>query len=107
MSDYSETEDTADDAWEIVRTVGTDEEAALVAGFLRSRDITVEIESLLFHQEPVTFGRLGEVRIRVPAEEADRALELLDELDEAALDEGEIDEGEIDEGEPDEGEEAP
>ena len=53
--------------WQIVRTVGTEEEAALVAGFLGSAGITTQIESLLFHQEPVTFGRLGEVRVLVPA----------------------------------------
>lgn len=59
--------------WEIVSTVGTEEEAALVAGFLESAGIPAEIESLLFHQEPVTFGRLGEVRVKVPAERADEA----------------------------------
>jgi hypothetical protein len=54
--------------WETLTTVGTEEEAALVAGFLDGAGIPAEIESLLFHQEPVTFGRLGEVRVKVPAE---------------------------------------
>lgn len=66
------------EAWEIVRIVGTDEEAALIAGFLEANDIPTEVESLLFHQEPVTFGRLGEVRIRVPAEHRQEAQRLLE-----------------------------
>lgn len=65
--------------WAVVRIVGTDEEAELIAGFLRSRDVPTEVESLLFHQEPVTFGRLGEVRIRVPADREEEAHRLLDE----------------------------
>jgi hypothetical protein len=68
------------DQWEVVRTVGTEEEASLVAGFLESRGISASIESLRFHQEPVNFGRLGEVRVLVAAAEADRAREILEEL---------------------------
>jgi hypothetical protein len=59
--------------WETLTTVGTEEEAALVAGFLDAAGIPAEIESLLFHQEPVTFGRLGEVRVKVPAERLEEA----------------------------------
>lgn len=65
--------------WEIVETVGTDEEAALVAGYLESEGIAARVESLVFHQEPVTFGRLGEARVRVPVSEAGRARRLLAE----------------------------
>jgi hypothetical protein len=53
--------------WRVVRTVGTEEEAELIAGYLEAAGIEVEVESLLFHQEPVTFGRLGEVRVLVDA----------------------------------------
>jgi len=63
--------------WEIVETVGTDEEAALIAGYLESEGVPARVESLLFHQEPVTFGRLGEVRIFVPGADVERARELL------------------------------
>jgi hypothetical protein len=63
--------------WEIVETVGTDEEATLIAGFLESRGLPARVESLLFHQEPVTFGRLGEVRVRVPADRLEEARRLL------------------------------
>lgn len=67
------------EGWEIVETVGTEAEAALIAGFLESRGLSAQVESLLFHQEPVTFGRLGEVRVRVPAADAELARRLLAE----------------------------
>jgi len=78
--------------WEIVETVGTEEEASLVAGFLEAEGIPSRIESLLFHQEPTTFGALSEVRIHVPAAELERAREILAQRDEAApeLAEGEL-----------------
>jgi hypothetical protein len=67
------------DGWEIVETVGTVEEATLIVGFLQSRGVPAAVESLLFRQEPVTFGRLGEVRVRVPAEHVEEARRLLEE----------------------------
>lgn len=76
--------------WQIVRTVGTEEEAALIAGYLEAAGIESEIESLLFHQEPVNFGRMGEVRVLVDAgalEAAERALATEEERkSETALD---------------------
>lgn len=78
--------------WEIVTTVGTDEEAALIAGMLEAAGIRAEVESLLFHQEPVNFGRLGEVRVRVPAAQAEAARRILAESGTAAA--GEDDAGE-------------
>lgn len=72
------------DGWEVVSTLGNEEEASLVAGFLESRGIRTSVESLLFHQEPVNFGRLGEVRVLVPEVDAETARELLEELPERA-----------------------
>jgi hypothetical protein len=66
------------DNWEIAETVGTEEEAALVAGFLEAEGIASQVESLLFHQEPATFGKLSEVRILVHAEDVDRARQLIE-----------------------------
>ncbi len=66
------------DNWEIVETVGTEEEASLVAGFLEAEGVASQVESLLFHQEPATFGKLGEVRILVHANDLDRARQLID-----------------------------
>ena len=67
--------------WPIVRIVGTEEEAQLIRGFLDNQDIPAQVESLLFHQEPVNFGHLGEIRIRVPAEYEQQAFDALDEAD--------------------------
>jgi hypothetical protein len=64
--------------WEIVETLGTEEEAALIAGYLEAEGIPSAIESLLFHQEPVSFGQLGQVHVRVPAAELERARTLLE-----------------------------
>lgn len=75
------------DEWETVRVVGTEEEAALLAGFLEESGIPCEVESLLFHQEPVNFGGLGEVRVKVPADRLAEADRVLDERD-AAFEEG-------------------
>jgi len=83
-----------DDEWQVVRTVGSDEEATLIAGYLQSNDVPTEVESLLFHQEPVSFGRMGEVRVRVPTEHAAEAERLLAARDAAPLD-GEADEAEL------------
>lgn len=66
------------DNWEIAETVGTEEEASLVAGFLEAEGIASQVESLLFHQEPATFGKLSEVRILVHAEDVDRARKLIE-----------------------------
>ena len=81
--------------WQVVRTVGTEEEAELIAGYLEAAGIEVEVDSLLFHQEPVTFGRMGEVRVLVDAGSlaaAEAALATEEESkSEAALDAAESD----------------
>ena len=66
--------------FEIVRTVGTEEEASLIAGFLAAGGVEATVESLLFHQEPVNFGSLGEVRVLVAEADAARARELLADM---------------------------
>ncbi len=71
------------DNWEIVETVGTEEEASLVAGFLEAEGIASQIESLLFHQEPATFGSLGEVRILVAAADVERARQLIEQREDS------------------------
>ncbi|SRR5258706_9186208 len=63
--------------WEIVDTVGTEQEALLIAGFLESRELPVRIESLSFRQEPVTFGALAQVRLLVPPSYVAEARRLL------------------------------
>ncbi len=70
------------DNWEVVETLGTEEEATLVVGFLATHGIQASVESLFFHQEPMSFGQLGEVRVLVAAVEAERAKQLLADRDE-------------------------
>ncbi len=59
--------------WVVVSTAGTEEEASLMAGFLEAAGIVAQIESLRFHQEPVNFGPLGEVRVLVRAGDLEAA----------------------------------
>jgi len=68
---------SAGEEWEIVRTVGTEEEATVVVGFLRSSGIPAEVDSLHIHEIPVDFGDMSEVRVRVPADRAAEAAALL------------------------------
>ena len=78
--------------WEIVETLGTEEEAELVAGWLATQGIEAKIESLRFHQEPTTFGGLSEVRVLVPSAELARASKLVAEREKGPdmLAEGEL-----------------
>jgi len=71
------------DHWTAVATVGTEEEAALIAGFLASEGLNAVIESRRFNQEPVNFGNLAQVEVMVPGAEAERAAALLQQANEA------------------------
>jgi hypothetical protein len=66
--------------WAVLETVGVEAEARLIIGFLQSVDITCQLESLRFTQEPVNFGRLSEIRLLVRRSELQRARDLLAEL---------------------------
>lgn len=63
--------------WETVRNVGTEEEATIIVGYLRANDIPAQMESVRFNQEPVNFGDMSDVRVRVPDEYRQEALKLL------------------------------
>jgi hypothetical protein len=77
--------------WDVVKIVGTEEEAALLVGFLQASGIEATAESLLASEFPAEFGHLGEVRVRVPAERAAEAMALLNERENVATgDEGEM-----------------
>lgn len=75
---------SAGEEWQIVRTLGTEEEATVVVGFLRASGIPAEIDSLRVSELPFDIGDLSGVRVRVPADHAQEARELL-----AASDAGE------------------
>ena len=75
--------------WEIVKIVGSEEEATIVAGFLQSSGIESEVESLRASEFPADIGDLANVNIRVPSERADEARALLNQREDVATgDEG-------------------
>ena len=60
---------TADDGttWVEIASTGTEDEAALLAGFLDAEGIPAQIEDVKFNMEPINFGAMGDIRIYVPA----------------------------------------
>ena len=72
-------DDTVDEReWGTARVVESNEEAILVAGFLKSNGIPAEVESLHAEELPVNVGGLGEVRVRVPPDRLEEALQVLE-----------------------------
>ncbi|HEV2851925.1 MAG TPA: hypothetical protein VHC97_03885 [Thermoanaerobaculia bacterium] len=85
--------------WEIVKIVGTEEEATVVVGFLQSSGIEAVAESLHASEFPTDFGDLANVNIRVPAERAEEARAVLNQREDVATgDEGALAGAPIDEG---------
>jgi len=78
--------------WEIVKIVGSEEEATIVVGFLQSSGIEAEAESLHASEFPTELGDLAQVRIRVPAgQAAEDAKALLNQREDVATgDEGNL-----------------
>jgi hypothetical protein len=77
--------------WEIVKIVGTEEEATVVVGFLQSSGIESVAESLHASEFPTDIGTLANVNIRVPGERAEEAKALLNQREDVATgDEGEM-----------------
>lgn len=65
-------------AWTEILVVTDETEAQLIRGYLESEGVPCNLESLVFHAEPFTFGPLSKVRIHVPAGDVDRASKLLE-----------------------------
>lgn len=65
--------------WVEIASVGEENEAALLAGFLVAEEIPAQIEDVKFNMEPINFGAMGEIRVYVPKEHEQRAQELLRE----------------------------
>lgn len=77
--------------WEIVKVVGTEEEATIVVGFLQSSGIEAEAESLFVSELPTDFGDMANVNIRVPPDQAEEARALLNQREDVATgEEGEM-----------------
>ena len=64
--------------WTELMVVTDETEAQLIRGYLESEGVPCNLESLVFHAEPFTFGPLSKVRLHVPAGDVDRARRLLD-----------------------------
>jgi hypothetical protein len=65
--------------WIEIASVGTDDEARLLQGFLEAEEIPAQIESLKFTMEPVNFGQLGDIRVYVPSQFEQTAFDLIRE----------------------------
>ena len=63
--------------WVEIASTANSDEAQLIQGFLEAEDIDTQIEHAEASMMPTTFGTLGDVRVYVPAEDEQRALELL------------------------------
>jgi hypothetical protein len=70
---------TADDGttWVEIASTGTEDEAALLRGFLDNEGIPAQVEDVKFNMEPINFGAMGEIRVYVPSQHEQRAQELL------------------------------
>ncbi len=72
---------TADDGttWVEIASTGTEDEAALLSGFLDAAGIPAQVENVKFQMEPINFGAMGEIRVYVPSEHETQAQALLRE----------------------------
>jgi hypothetical protein len=69
--------------WVEIASVGTEEEANLLQGFLDAEGIAAQIENLQFKMEPTNFGMMGDIRIYVGTEDEAKAQSLLRDRDRA------------------------
>lgn len=65
------------ETWVEIASTGTDDEARLLKGFLDAEGIEAQIENVKFSMEPINFGAMGDIRVYVPAEDEQRAVQLL------------------------------
>lgn len=63
--------------WVEIASTKNSDEAELICGFLNGEGIAAEIEHAEASILPTTFGRLGDLRVYVAADDEQRALELL------------------------------
>jgi Putative prokaryotic signal transducing protein len=72
--------------WVAVASVGNDDEATLIAGFLESQDISCEVEGPSGGTPwPENLGAFGMSRVMVPPERADEARRLLADRERMSL----------------------
>jgi hypothetical protein len=68
---------TANTTWVEIASTGTENTADLMKGFLEAEGIPAQIENVRFSMEPITFGKMGDIRVYVAAEDESRAQTLL------------------------------
>lgn len=68
----------ADSGWTELMVITDEHEAELIRGYLESEGVACNLESLVFHAEPFTFGPLSKVRIHVRSDDLARARRLLE-----------------------------
>jgi len=66
-----------DEEWVEVASVGQDDEAALIAGFLESQGIPSEVEGPSMSPFPEDLGAFGASRVMVPPDRAEEAQAVL------------------------------
>lgn len=81
------TDNRAEQTLQTVKIVNSEEDAAVVVGFLQANGFDAGAESLHASEFPTDVGQLSEVRVQVPSEQAADALRLLADS-EAATAEG-------------------
>lgn len=69
------------ESWVVLREISSETEARLLQGYLENAGVACQVESLVYHAEPVTFGQLSRVRIWVLQDEFERAQSLVGEAD--------------------------
>ena len=62
-----------DEEWVEVASVGQDDEAALIAGFLEAQGIPAEVEGPSMSPFPEDLGAFGASRVMVPPDRAEEA----------------------------------
>jgi hypothetical protein len=70
--------------WVEIASMGGEDEATLLRGFLEAEGIPANIENVKFQMEPINFGTMGDIRVYVPSEHEQRAQELLRSRDRQA-----------------------
>jgi protein required for attachment to host cells len=63
--------------WAQLAELSSETDAMLLEGYLESAGIECQIESLVFHAEPVTLGQLSRVRVHVLRQDLETARDLL------------------------------
>lgn len=79
--DYPDNVNTVDaedgTRWVEIASVGTGDEARLLAGFLEGEGIPAQVEDVKFDEMPINFGAMGDIRIYVASDDEPRAQALL------------------------------